>query len=180
MNGITTDFPVLQQAGADRDFSAPVRNSESSRPESDNRDFSSVLRMVQAQAQTSAGTGGGSAALSAGIPGDYLRGFSLPSNPAAVRDKPAGAAANSGQDGVIDRTSRLYAQSLELESYFVKIMLSSMRNTLSGGSGTGTEESFASRTYKDMLYDQLARTVTQNAGFGLADQIYLQLSSGSC
>lgn len=178
MNGITTDFPVLQQAGADRDFSAPVRNSGSSRPAADGRDFSSVLRMVQAQ--TSAGTGDGSAALSAGIPGDYLRGFSLPSNPAAVRDKPAGAAANSGQDGVIDRTSRLYAQSLELESYFVKIMLSSMRNTLSGGSGTGTEESFASRTYKDMLYDQLARTVTQNAGFGLADQIYLQLSSGSC
>ena len=29
--------------------------------------------------------------------------------------------------------------------------------------------------YEDMLYDELAVSMTKNAGFGLADQIYLEL-----
>lgn len=111
--------------------------------------------------------------LSSEIPGDYLRPFELPSS-LATGTKPVGAAANAGQSGKIDRTSKLYTQALELESYFVKIMVSSMRNTIQKTSSG--DDNFASKMYEDMLYDQLSRNVTQNAGFGLADQIYLQFS----
>lgn len=76
---------------------------------------------------------------------------------------------------VVDKTTELYAQALELESYFVKIMLTSMRNTLTGSGLTG-DNSFASKMYKDMFYDELNKGITRNAGFGLADQIYLQLN----
>ncbi len=113
-------------------------------------------------------------AFSLGISGDYLQPFDIPSSLVSEKS-PVGAAANSGQTGSVDRTSRLYAQALELESYFVKIMISSMRNTIQK-SGFSGEDNFASRMYEDMLYDQFSRTVTKNAGFGLADQIYLQLS----
>lgn len=129
-------------------------------------------------------TGGGRAAvsdasgslLSSGISGDYLKPFDLSS--LSADSKPVGAAANSGQTGTIDRTSKLYAQALELESYFVKIMLSSMRNTIAK-TDSSSSDSFAARTYEDMLYDQLARTVTEKAGFGLADQVYLQFTQSS-
>jgi len=58
----------------------------------------------------------------------------------------------------------------------VKMMLSSMRSTLSGTSINGEEKSYAQNMYEDMLYDELAISMTKNAGFGLADQIYLELS----
>ena len=93
---------------------------------------------------------------------------------------PVGMAANSGDGNPdhnkkveIDRNSKLYKSALELESYIVKIMLNSMRNTLN--SSLSMDNSYASKVYKDMLYDQLATTMTENAGFGLADQVYLQL-----
>jgi flagellar protein FlgJ len=30
--------------------------------------------------------------------------------------------------------------------------------------------------FSDMLYDEYAKSMTKNAGFGLADQVYLQLT----
>lgn len=112
--------------------------------------------------------------------GDYTSGFdgsfTAESDKAAL---PTGAAANSAgivPEKTIDRTSDLYEKSLELESYFVKMMLSSMRSTLSGTSINGEEKSYAQNMYEDMLYDELAISMTKNAGFGLADQIYLELS----
>ncbi len=81
---------------------------------------------------------------------------------------------HSGQKGKIDKTSKLYEQALELESYFVKMMLSSMRNTVTKSSLTGGND-FAGKMYEDMLYDELSRDMTRSAGFGLADQVYLQL-----
>lgn len=110
------------------------------------------------------------------LPGDYINSFKK--NNVRPEDRHAlarGAAANSGMQGSIDKTSALYEQALELESFFVKIMLSSMRATINQSSVTG-ENSFASGMYQDMLYDQLSRDLTQNAGFGLADQIYMQLA----
>ncbi len=112
--------------------------------------------------------------------GEYTSGFD--GSFTAEADKaarPTGAAANSARivpDKTIDRTSDLYEKSLELESYFVKMMLSSMRSTLSGTSINGEEKSYAQNMYEDMLYDELAVSMTKNAGFGLADQIYLELS----
>lgn len=116
--------------------------------------------------------------------GDYLSSFKI-ENPTEA-DKhaiPQGLAKGQvmyspkGEESIrtIDKTSVLYEKALELESYVVKIMMDSMRSTLSEKSILG-EESFASKMYKDMMYDQLNRTLTKNAGFGLADQIYLQLN----
>ena len=51
-----------------------------------------------------------------------------------------------------------------------------MRGTLTGASVYGEKASYAQKMYDDMFYDELAVTVTKNAGFGLADQMYLQLS----
>lgn len=115
--------------------------------------------------------------------GDYTSGFEKTFR--ALSDKtalPSGAAANdvpvSGikTEKKIDKTSVLYEKSLELESYIIKIMLSSMRGTLTGASVYGEEPSYAQKMYEDMLYDELAVTMTKHAGFGLADQIYLQLA----
>ena len=86
-----------------------------------------------------------------------------------------GAAANqSGPHGVskkIDRTSELYEKSMELENYFVKQMLSEMRKTVM----KSKDSDFAQQTYEDMLFDEYSTMMTKNAGFGLADQIYLSL-----
>ncbi|MDY5124112.1 MAG: rod-binding protein [Treponema sp.] len=86
-----------------------------------------------------------------------------------------GAAANQANSHVqqkkIDRTSELYEKSMELESYFVKQMLSSMRKTVIKANGND----FAQNMYEDMLYDEYATNMTKTAGFGLADQIYLSL-----
>lgn len=113
------------------------------------------------------------------LPGDFISSFSIENPVAADRDAlPSGAAANAGLKGRIDKTSRLYEQSLELESYFVKIMLDSMRKTVQKSSLTGGND-FAGNMYQDMMYDQLSRDMTKNAGFGLADQIYIQLAGKS-
>lgn len=113
------------------------------------------------------------------LPGDFISSFKIENpTPADHASSPVGAAANSGQKGKIDKTSKLYEQALELESYFVKMMLSSMRNTVSKSSLTG-ENDFAANMYEDMLYDELSRNVTKEAGFGLADQVYLQLAGNS-
>ncbi len=90
--------------------------------------------------------------------------------------KPQGAALGGSfpQDRTIDKTSKLYEKSMELESFFVKQMLSQMRKTVNKSALGG--EGFASQMYEDMLYDEYATAMTKNAGFGLADQIYLSLS----
>lgn len=89
-----------------------------------------------------------------------------------------GAAANQANDHVkaksIDKTSKLYEKSMELESYFVKQMLSEMRKTVNKSALGGND--FAGKMYEDMLFDEYATSMTKNAGFGLADQIYLSLA----
>jgi len=112
--------------------------------------------------------------------GDYTSGFAGTFK--AESDKtslPKGAAANQAnphvQPKTIDRTSKLYEKSLEMESYIVKMMLSSMRKTVMKAD-SGTDNQYAKGVYEDMLYDEYATMMTKNAGFGLADQMYLQLS----
>ena len=91
---------------------------------------------------------------------------------------PQGAAANQANPNVqqkkIDKTSKLYEKAMELESFFIKQMLSSMRKTVNKAS-LGNND-FAANMYEDMLYDEYATSMTKNAGFGLADQIYMQLA----
>lgn len=112
--------------------------------------------------------------------GDYGSGFA--GTFTSELDKhaaPVGAAANQaslhGQPRTIDRTSELYEKSMEMESYIVKQMLSSMRKTVMRANG---EQNYAEQMYEDMLYDEYAVQMTKSAGFGLADQLYLQLSAG--
>lgn len=120
--------------------------------------------------------------------GDYTSGFEKAfSHKSDTKALPQGAAHNTSSASVrvptaaenqpIDKTSVLYEKALELESYFIKIMLSSMRGTLSGTSAYGTEKSYAQKMYEDMMFDELAVSVTKNAGFGLADQVYIELTS---
>lgn len=114
--------------------------------------------------------------------GDYTRGFyGIYTNEDDKNAVPQGFAANSlksnsGEKIVIDKTSELYAQSMEMENYMVKMMLSSMRNTIQHTNLAGEENSYARNMYEDMMYDNLSESITKNAGFGLADQIYIQLS----
>ena len=108
--------------------------------------------------------------------GDHTSGFAgLYNSEKDRQSNPVGAAANqSGVHGVskkIDRTSELYEKSMELENYFVKQMLSEMRKTVM----KSKDSDFAQQTYEDMLFDEYSTMMTKNAGFGLADQIYLSL-----
>ena len=73
------------------------------------------------------------------------------------------------------RDEKLYQLCLELETFLVKNLLSSMRNTVQR-SGL-IEQGFAGQIYEDMLFDEYAQTLTRNAGFGLAIQAYRQLSA---
>ncbi len=113
--------------------------------------------------------------------GDYGTGFTGTFKaPADKKSMPVGAAANQANPSVksrtIDRTSPLYEKSLEMESYIVKMMLSEMRKTVIHAEG---EQSYEKGMYEDMLYDEYATEMTKNAGFGLADEMYLQLSANS-
>ncbi|QTQ13897.1 rod-binding protein [Treponema parvum] len=110
------------------------------------------------------------------INGDWRSGFSgLYTSESDKNSLPVGAAANSSSysaDKKIDRTSKLYEKSLELESYFVKILVSSMRKTVLKSGG---ESSYAQSMYEDMMYDEYTTSLTKHAHFGLADQIYMEL-----
>ncbi|HCA20257.1 MAG TPA: flagellar biosynthesis protein FlgJ [Treponema sp.] len=115
------------------------------------------------------------------LTGDYTQGFyDYYTSEADKNARPEGMAASvraqNGSKPVIDRTSELYAQSKELENYMVKMMLSSMRDTIHHTSMIGEENEFARGMYEDMMYDNYAEALTKNTHFGLADQIYLELS----
>lgn len=105
--------------------------------------------------------------------GDWTSGFAGSFTQTAA--KPTGAAVNQAnvhvQQKTIDKTSELYEKSMELENYFVKQMLGAMRKTVV----KSQEGDFAQNMYEDMLYDEYSTAMTKNAGFGLADQIYLSL-----
>ena len=150
--------------------------------------FSQVMASLNASEEGTRALSGQKALsqFSSSLNGDYLSSFKIENpTPSDKVAEPQGMAARGvfkeyspeGEEHIrtIDKTSVLYEKALELESYFVKIMMQSMRSTLSGKTLIG-DESFASKMYKDMMYDELNRTVTKNAGFGLADHIYLQLN----
>ncbi|MDR1972044.1 MAG: rod-binding protein [Treponema sp.] len=75
---------------------------------------------------------------------------------------------------LVDKTSKLYEQCQELETFLVKNLLTGMRSTIQK---TGLiDEGLAGKFYEDMLWDEYAKDFTRNAGFGLAEQAYLELS----
>lgn len=102
----------------------------------------------------------------------------------ATDQRPVGAAANSASSDAahagrrtqkVDRKSELYEQCRALESFVVKAMLDSMRKTVE--KSEFTDGGFAGDMYEDMLYDQYSDMLTKTGGFGLADQVYLELTN---
>lgn len=138
--------------------------------------FSQMLEVLQRQNDGKGTLSSSQINVSGNLNGDYTTGFSGAfSSQADKTAKAQGAAVNQAHDHVqtktIDKTSVLYEKAMELESFFVKQMLSSMRNTVM----KSKEDDFGKKMYEDMLYDQYAQNMTKTAGFGLADQIYLSL-----
>jgi Rod binding domain-containing protein len=72
-----------------------------------------------------------------------------------------------------DRDSSLYKVCLEFEAIFIKQMLNSMRRTVQK-SGL-FEGGLAEDIFEDMLYDEYAKKMAENAKFGLAAMIYSQI-----
>jgi flagellar protein FlgJ len=68
----------------------------------------------------------------------------------------------------------LYKVCQEFEAIFIKQMLDVMRSTVPK---TGLlDGGMAEEIFEDMLYDEYAKSMSENAGFGLSDIIYDQLS----
>ncbi|MDL2228735.1 rod-binding protein [Treponema sp. OttesenSCG-928-L16] len=84
------------------------------------------------------------------------------------------AAEQGGTKAVIDKTDKLYEQCEALETFLVKTLLNSMRNTVQKSNLIDT--GFAGKMYEDMLYDEYAKDFSKSAGFGLADMAYLELT----
>lgn len=148
----------------------------SAKNNADSAKFTDLIKRMQSQNDGRGTVSSEQIAENGRLNGDYTTGFK--GTYVSQKDKasmPTGAAANQAnphvQQKTIDRTSELYEKSMELESYFVKQMLSAMRKTVM----KSQESDFAKQTYEDMLYDEYATSMTKNAGFGLADQIYLSL-----
>jgi len=101
-----------------------------------------------------------------------------PQNFAEVLKRASASTANTvvekrpGQEP-IDKEDKLYQLCLELETFLVKNLLTSMRNTVQKSGFI--DNSFAGKMYEDMLYDEYAKDFTRNADFGLAAQAYRQL-----
>ena len=149
---------------------------QGARMSSDKGKFEAMLDELRAESAAERGNAEPDGRLN----GDWTSGFSGTFTAEAdKRSRPVGAAANQANPHVrqrtVDRTSKLYEKSLEMESYIVKMMLSQMRKTVMKADG---QESYARSMYEDMLYDEYATVMTKGAGFGLADQMYLQLSAG--
>ena len=151
---------------------------QSARTSGESAKFSELVERFKAQNEGRGTVSSSQIAENGRLNGEYTTGFAGTYTSAADKNsRPTGAAANQANPHVktslIDRTSELYEKSMELESYFVKQMLSEMRKTVNksslGGGG------FAGEMYQDMLYEEYATSMTKNAGFGLADQIYLSL-----
>ncbi len=148
----------------------------SAKANADTAKFSELVERFKLQNDGKSTVSSSQIAQNGRLNGDYTTGFTGTfSGKNNVSAKPMGAAANQSnphvQQKTIDRTSELYEKSMELENYFVKQMLSEMRKTVH----KSDESDFAQQTYEDMLYDEYATAMTKNAGFGLADQIYLSL-----
>jgi Rod binding domain-containing protein len=92
----------------------------------------------------------------------------------AAKTKKAATAPVAVKTASIDRNSELYLQCQEFESIFVKQMLDSMNETVdkSGLLDNGLGQDI----FKDMLYEEYAKSMTKTANFGIADSIYKQLA----
>ena len=80
----------------------------------------------------------------------------------------------TGGKAVIDKTSQLFEACQELETFLLKSLISSMRDTVQKSDLLDT--GLAGKFYEDMLYDEYAKDLAKNAGFGFAEMAYLELT----
>ena len=107
------------------------------------------------------------------VPGDSERSES--SNNVSAASRPTVTAAGViPKNTYIDRTDKLYEQCQALETFLVKNILNAMRKNVMKSPLIDT--GFAGEIYEDMLWDEYAKDYTKNAGFGLADLAYLELT----
>ncbi|MDR2795848.1 MAG: rod-binding protein [Spirochaetaceae bacterium] len=74
----------------------------------------------------------------------------------------------------IEKNSKLYEQCEALETFLLKTLITGMRRTVD--KSEFSKSGFAGEMYEDMLYDEYAKDFTRNAGFGLAELAYLELT----
>jgi len=86
----------------------------------------------------------------------------------------AGRKAVSG--GEIDKDSKLFQACQDFEAIFLKQMLNVMRKTVN--KGELLNGGFAEDVFEDMLYDEYAKKMAKNSGFGLSEMLYRELSPG--
>jgi flagellar protein FlgJ len=87
---------------------------------------------------------------------------------------PTSLLTSRSNEPVVDKAGKLYEQCEALETFLVKILLSGLRNTVQ--KTNLIDDSFAGKMYEDMLYDEYAKDLTRNTGFGLAELAYLELT----
>ncbi|MGB9679429.1 MAG: rod-binding protein [Thermoanaerobacteraceae bacterium] len=79
------------------------------------------------------------------------------------------------KDALNDKNKeKLKEECKNLESQFVSIMLNEMKKTIPKDPLTGDD--FATDVFTSMLYDKYSEVLTQNSSFGLAEEMYKQLS----
>ncbi|MDR2601438.1 MAG: rod-binding protein [Spirochaetaceae bacterium] len=93
--------------------------------------------------------------------------------------KEGGAQAESGETAkskkpFVDKNDKLYEQCEALETFLLKTLVNGMRKTVEKSGFTKPD--FAGEMYEDMLYDEYAKTFSKNAGFGLAELAYIELT----
>ncbi|GHU44896.1 hypothetical protein FACS1894190_16700 [Spirochaetia bacterium] len=72
------------------------------------------------------------------------------------------------------RDEKLFEQCRALETFLLKNMISGMRKTVD--KSDFNKSGFAGEMYEDMLYDEYAKSFSENAGFGFAELAYLELT----
>ena len=72
------------------------------------------------------------------------------------------------------RDKELFEAALELEGILVQNLIRGMRNTVQRTNLIETV--FAGEVFEDKLFDEYARIVTRNAGFGFAEMVYRELT----
>ena len=75
----------------------------------------------------------------------------------------------------IDKNDKLYELCQELETFIIKNLIKSMRNTVQKSKLIDT--GFAGEVYEDMLYDEYAKAYSKSANFGFADMAYRELAN---
>ncbi len=85
-------------------------------------------------------------------------------------------AASGPSERKIDKDSKLFQACQDFEAIFLKQMLNVMRKTVN--KGELLNGGFAEDVFEDMLYDEYAKKMAKNSGFGLSEMLYRELSPG--